>query len=239
MISGNINKFISSSISIAALTIAGISTAYCYGWGQSLFYGYPWWHVQIGNASMARSLTYVFSASVVLFLSYAMGYCIVNRVFKTHYFKYLGWLKVIVLVSVFSVPLFLTCYLFLGSIPLYFIVIYAFITLICITLFQHKWDNTVFQLDFRKMLQKRYFGIFHLFLLIYFSLLSLLIGYLRADLRETYDYMFLEGKKYYILSTNRDNGYILAEKTKDNESFLMFNMDTQQYFRLYVVKITH
>lgn len=237
MISGNINKFISSSISIAALTITGISTAYCYGWGQSLFYGYPWWHVQIGNASMARSLTYVFSASIVLFLSYALGYYIVNKVFKTRYFKSLGWLKVIVLVSVFSVPLFLSAYLFLGSIPSYFVIIYAITTLICICLFQRKWEHTAFQLDFRKMLLKGYFGIFHLFLLIYFSLLSLLIGYLRADLRQTYDYMLLDGKKYYILSTNRDNGYILAEKTKNNESFLMFNLDTQQYFRIFVVKM--
>lgn len=237
MISSNINKFITSSLSLATLTITGISTAYCYGWGQSLFYGYPWWHVQIGNASMARSLIYVFSASVVIFLCYALGYCMVNRVFRLRYFSHLGWLRVIVLVSAFTIPLFITFYLFLGAIPCYLVVIYALITLICIGLFQHRWDHTAFQLDFRKMLSKGYFGIFHLFILCYFSLLSLLIGYLRADLRQTYDYLFLENKKHYILSTNRDNGYILGEKTKDNKTFLMFNLDTQQYYRIYVEKI--
>ncbi|MEG9531762.1 hypothetical protein [Mannheimia indoligenes] len=231
------NKFINSSLFIAFLTITSFSTAYCYGWGQALFYGYPWWHVEIDNASIARSLAYVSSISIILLLSYTFGYYLVNKIFKLHYFSHLGWLRVIVLVSIFTIPVILTFYLFIGFIPIYIDIIYLTVTTLCVVLFQKKWNNTVFILDFMKLLNKNTLWIFNLFILVYFALLALYIGYLRSDLRETYDYIKLDGKEYYILSTDNNNRYILGEQTKNNSSFILFNRDSQTYYEIYVTKI--
>lgn len=237
MLNTHINKIINSSFSLAFLTITSFSTAYCYGWGQAVFHGYPWWHVEIGNASMARSLAYVFATSIVLFICYFLGYLLLNKVFRLHYFSQLGWLRVIVLVSVFAIPVLLTFYLFVGIVPIYISMTYLFITGLSVLFFQKRWNDTKLDLDFSKMVAKGNFWFFNLFIFLYFSLLAFHIGYLRADLRTTYDYMKLENRKYYILSTNSDNGYIMAEQSRDNDSFIFFNRDTQQYYHIYVEKL--
>lgn len=236
MFNTHINKVINSSFSLAFFTLTGFATAYCYGWGQALFHGYPWWHVEIGNASMARSLAYVLITSVVLFLCYTLGYSLINKVFQLHYFRRLGWLKVIVLVSVFAVPVILTFYLFAGIVPVSISLTYLFITFVSVFIFQNKLNDTKMDLDFRKMLVRENFWFFNLFIFLYFCLLSLHIGYLRADLRTTYDYMEIENRKYYILSTNSDNGYIMGEKPRGNDSFIFFNRDTHNYYHICIQK---
>lgn len=238
MLYRHINKIINSSFSLAFFTITSFATAYCYGWGQALFHGYPWWHVEIGNASMARSLAYVFGTSVVLFLCYALGYYLLYKVFKLSYFQYLGWLRVIVLVSVFAAPVMLSFYLFVGFVPIYIPIIYILITCLSVFFFQNRWNNTAFDLDFRKMVLRENFWFFNLFIFLYFSLLSLHIGYVRAGLRTTYDYIEIDSQKYYILSTNSDNGYIMGEKLQDNDSFIFFNRDNQNYYRICIEKVS-
>lgn len=236
MINPHINKIINSSFSFAFLTITSFSTAYCYGWGQAVFHGYPWWHVEIGNASMARSLAYVLVTSSVLFICYFLGYLLINKVFKLHYFRQLGWLRVIVLVSVFAIPVLLTFYLFVGIVPISISLTYLFVTGLSVVFFQKRWNDTKLDLDFRKTVVKENFWFFNLFIFLYFSLLAFHIGYLRADLRITYDYMNIDNQKYYILSTNSDNAYIMGKKTKDNDSFLFFNRDTQKHYHIYIEK---
>ncbi|MEE3731934.1 hypothetical protein V2H08_09840 [Mannheimia haemolytica] len=238
MLNKHINKIINSSFSLAFFTLTSFATAYCYGWGQVIFHGYPWWHVEIGNASMARSLAYVFGTSVILFLCYALGYSLLNKVFQLHYFRNLGWLRVIVLVSVFTVPVILTFYLFTGIVPIYISFIYIFVSGVSVFFFRKRWNNTKFDLDFRKMLLGGSFALFNIFIFLYFSLLSLHIGYLRAGLRTTYDYIEIENQKYYILSTNSDNGYIMGTKIRGNQSFLFFNRDTHQYYHVHIEQCT-
>lgn len=82
------------------------------------------------------------------------------------------------------------------------------------------------------------FALFNIFIFLYFSLLSLHIGYLRAGLRTTYDYIEIENQKYYILSTNSDNGYIMGTKIRGNQSFLFFNRDTHQYYHVHIEQCT-
>ncbi|WP_237052368.1 hypothetical protein [Mannheimia granulomatis] len=236
MINTHINKILNSSFSIAFLTVISFSTAYCYGWGQAIFHGYPWWHVEISNASMARSLTYVCAISGLLFFCYSLGYCLINKVFKLRYFRNLGWLRVIVLVSVFAVPVILSFYLFVGIIPIYISITYVLVTGVSVFFFQKRWNDTKLDLDFRKMVVKENFWFFNLFIFLYFSLLALHIGYLRADLRNVYDYMEVENQKYYILSTNSDNGYIMGKKSRDNKDFIFFNRDTHKYYHIYIEK---
>ncbi|MCT8715617.1 hypothetical protein KZ375_09780, partial [Glaesserella parasuis] len=67
------NKFISSSISMAFWGVTGWSVAYAYGWGQSYFYGFPWWYVDVGISNVARSLGYVLWNTAILFLTYLIG----------------------------------------------------------------------------------------------------------------------------------------------------------------------
>lgn len=237
MASKTLNKFINSSLSLAFLTVTSLATAYCYGWGQALFHGYPWWHVEIGNASMARSLAYVFVTSLLLFLSYATGYLIINKILKIQFFQQIGWLRILMLVSVFTVPVLLTFYVFVGKVPLYLAVIYFVITLLSIMFFHRHWNNVALHLDFTKMLKKQHFWFFNLFIFVYFSVLALCIGYLRADLRQTYDYIQLNGKSYYVLTLNSDNVYIMAEKPKGNHEFVFFNKESQKFYKIQVVKI--
>ncbi|QLD32273.1 hypothetical protein [Mannheimia varigena] len=234
MVNKHINKIINSSFSLAFFTLISFATAYCYGWGQALFHGYPWWHVEVGNASMARSLAYVLVVSVLLFFCYALGYALINKVFKLHYFQHLGWLRVIVLVSVFTIPVILTFYVFTGIVPISISITYVLVTALSVLFFQKKWNDTKLDLDVRKMILKGDLHIFNLFIFLYFSLLALHIGYLRAGLRTTYDYIEIENQKYYILSTNSDNGYIMGEKQKDNDNFIFFNRNDQSYYRIYI-----
>lgn len=236
MFDTKINKFINSSLSLAFLTITSLSTAYCYGWGLAAFHGYPWWHVEIGNASIARSLAYVMGSFFVIFFLYLLGYALLNKVFRLRYFQHLGWLRVIVLVSIFSLPVMLTFYLFIGSVPMYILLLYGVATGLCVFLFHKRWDNRVFYLDIRKMFNQERFWFFNLFILVYFSLLALCIGYVRSEFRTSYDYLKIDDKPYYILSANINNGYILGEKTKDNTEFLFFNRETQQHYRVYITQ---
>lgn len=234
MLNKHINKIINSSFSLAFFTLVSFAAAYCYGWGQALFHGYPWWHVEIGNATMARSLAYVFVISVLLFFCYVLGYSLINKVFKLHYFQHLGWLRVIVLVSVFTIPVILTFYVFTGIVPIYISIAYVLVTALSVLVFQKKWNDRKLDLDFRKMILRGNLHIFNLFIFLYFSLLALNIGYLRADLRSTYDYIEIDDQKYYILSTNSDNAYIMGKKLKDNDSFIFFNRNDQSYYRTYI-----
>lgn len=234
-----INKFINSSLSLAFLTMTSIATAYCYGWGQALFHGYPWWHVEIGQSSMARSLAYILSASLILFICYVMGYLFVNKLLNIGQLKSMGWLRILILVSVFTVPILMTFYLFIGVIPLYLAVAYIGITIVSIFCFQKHWNHVSLKLDFRKMFKEEHFWFFNLFIFIYFCVLAVGIGYLRADLRQTYDYLELDGKTYYILSTNSDDSYIMAEKTKGNTDFIFFHRESQKYYTIHVTKIYH
>ncbi|HDL1135622.1 TPA: hypothetical protein PWV51_000966 [Mannheimia haemolytica] len=87
------------------------------------------------------------------------------------------------------------------------------------------------------MLSEERFGFFYIFIFIYFSLLSLSIGYIRPELRTTYDYLEIENKRYYVLSIHHNNIYVLGEKTKDNDEFLFFNQDTLKYYRINITKM--
>lgn len=238
MFHSKLNKFIHSSLSVAFLTITALSTAYCYGWGLAAFHGYPWWHVEVGNSNVARSLAYVLGSFLVIFFLYLMGYVLLKKVLQLRYFYSLGWLKVAILVAIFGIPVMVTFYLFLGSVPIYILLIYILATGICISLFQKRWEHRVFHLDVRKMFNQERFWFFNLFILVYFSLLALCIGYVKSEFRTTYDYMNLDGKDYYILSANMDNGYILGEKPKDNTEFLFFNRETLKYYRVYIKAIS-
>lgn len=237
--SSTIDKLINSSISIAFLTLTTFSTAYCYCWGQALFHGIPWWHVEIGNGIIARSLAWVFGSSLILLFSYLAGSYLLKKISKNRHLHHVGCLRILILVSVFSIPVMLTFYLFIGKIPFYLLVIYAVLLPLCMTLFHKKWNHTDLQPDFRKLFSGERIVFFILFVFVYFSLLSLSIGYWRSELRQTYDYIEIEGKNYYILATNDEQSYIMGEFTRDNTEFLFFNRKNKDYYTVHVVKMEH
>lgn len=75
-----------------------------------------------------------------------------------------------------------------------------------------------------------------LFSLFQFALIAYWL--FRAGLRTTYDYIEIENQKYYILSTNSDNGYIMGTKIRGNQYFLFFNRDTHQYYHVHIEQCT-
>lgn len=232
-----LNKFIHSSLTLAFLSVTAFATAYCYGWGLAAFHGYPWWHVEVSNASVARSLVYVLGCFIVIFVLYLLGYALLHSVLKLRYFQHLGWLRVIILVSIFGLPSMLMFYLFIGNIPLLLLFLYVIAMAIAVFLFKERWDHRVLHLDIRKMFNEERFWFFNLFIFLYFSLLAFSIGYVRSEFRTIYDYLQIGGKNYYILSANMINGYILGEKMKGNTEFIFFNRCTQDYYRVYIKEI--
>lgn len=234
--SNSIDKFLNSSISLAFLTLTSFSVAYCYCWGQAVFHGYPWWHVEIENSVIARSLAYVLGASFVLFVSYATGLAFINKIFKKCYFNHIGWLRVMVFTSAFTMPVVCTFYIFIGFVPLFLVVIYAIITAICIALFHKKLDSLSLKFDFATLIDANFWSL-TVFIFAYFSIIAFGIGYVRSDLRVTYDYIYVDNKPYYILTTNGDHGYIMAKDIKDNCEFIFFNRESQKYYTVHVAKI--
>ncbi|XXQ67640.1 hypothetical protein ACKLNO_08400 [Neisseriaceae bacterium B1] len=168
--SNTIDKFINSSLSLAFFTLTAFSTAYCYCWGLAWFHGLPWWHIQIDNSTIARSLAWVIGSSLILLFSYISGYFLLQKISKYQYFQQMGFLRILLLVSVFSIPVLLTFYVFIGNIPSYVSLIYFVIVLFCTALWRNKWNNTDLQLDFRKVFIGKYFLLFSFFCILVFCL---------------------------------------------------------------------
>lgn len=229
-----VDKFINSSISLAFLTVTSLASAYCYSWGVAIFHGLPWWHVEIGNSTVARSLVWVLGSSFILFGGYLLGYLSLRGLSRSN--NCMGYWRVLVLVSVFSFPVVLTFYCFIGRIPLYVGWTYLSVLVVCMLLFHKKWSTTALQLDIRKLFvgNRWWFGIVFIFL--YFSLLSLVIGYLRSDWRETYDVIEIQGKQYHILLINGERDYILGEHTQGNVEFVFFNRERRDFYKISILK---
>lgn len=228
------NKLITSSVSVAFLGITSWATAYCYGWGQALFYGYPWWHVHQGPDQVARSLAYVCITSLALVIGYLFGYAVLRQVRESHLFQNIGCLRIFVLISVFFWPVALEFYLFIGYLPQQVLEAYLLFTVIASVLL-HRIGNG-FTLDWKKIAHKEQYSIvFTTLIFLYFTSLSFVIGYVRPHFRTTYDRIEFEKQPYYILANN-DNVYILAHCTRNNRSFVFFNYHTLKGYKIDVVE---
>ncbi|RRD90189.1 hypothetical protein EII21_06025 [Conchiformibius steedae] len=228
------NKLITSSISVAFLGITGWATAYCYGWGQALYYGYPWWHVHQGPDQVARSLAYVCVASLALVAGYILGYALLQQVRKSLLFQHIGCLRIFVLISVFFWPVALEFYLFIGNLPQQVLEYYLLFTLIA-SILLHRVGNR-FTLDWKCLVaNEQYSVVFTAVFFLYFTLLSFGIGYTRPHFRTTYDRIVFEKQSYYILASNHDV-YILGRCMRDNHSFVFFNHNTLKGYKIDVVQ---
>ncbi|MDY2946379.1 MAG: hypothetical protein SOS93_00755 [Mannheimia varigena] len=189
-INRNINKFIQSSLSLAFFTVTGFSTAYCYGWGQAWFHGYPWWHVEVGNCGISRALAYVTGTSLLAFLHYSLIYRLLNHFFSRYELSHNISLRASVFVSVFTLPVLLVFYLATGQIPLDMAVGYLIFTGLFVWLFKKRFTEGTSEWDIRKLFHEEHFWFFNFFIFLYFSMLALYVGYLRAEVRTVYDYNF-------------------------------------------------
>lgn len=232
-----INQFIHSSLSIAFFTVTSFSTAYCYGWGQALFHGYPWWHVEVGQSGIARALAYVIGTSLLAILNYSLVYRLLSRCLNHFNIAHLSSLRAVLFMSVFTLPVFLVFYISLGHIPLYMTLAYLLFTGLFVWLFKRRIQKGQSEWHIRFLFNEANFWLFNLFIFLYFSLLALYIGYLRSEFRQTYDYISLNNEQYYILSTTSDKHYILGKQPENNRHFLIFNRETKHYYDIHVVDI--
>lgn len=220
---------------MAFLGITGWATAYCYGWGQALFYGYPWWHVSKGPDDVARSLAYVCITSVVLAAGYGTGYLLLCAVKKRRWFSSIGFLRIFVLLSVLFFPVVVEAYLLIGHIPPKMVLAYLAAALLLSAVF-HRIGNR-FRMDMSLIRDEEHYSpFFTAFIFLYFTLLAFCIGYTRPYFRTTYDKILFEGRPYYILACSSDV-YIMAENVRDNREFVFFNHNTLKGYKVGVVEM--
>lgn len=233
----NLSKFINSSVSMASLLITSWAMAYCYGWGQALYHGYPWWHVDKGAGSVARCLAYIFVASVVFLMVYAIGYWILGKVRQFKWFKEVGALRIFILISVLTAPIWIAVYVIVHTLPIWAPWLYLLVVS-NLSWLLHSYGNRLrFSWNFREILQKeQHHFLLMVFIFLYFSLLAFFLGYLRPHFRIEHDYIKLEGKPYYILAMNGDDSFIVAEKYSGNHSFIFYNRKTMKYYQIYVTE---
>ncbi|MDO5069231.1 MAG: hypothetical protein Q4D78_03395 [Neisseria zoodegmatis] len=231
----SLNKIINSSVSMAFVGITSWATAYCYGWGQALFHGYPWWHVSKGPDNVARSLAYVCITSLVLAVGYGIGYLLLRAVKKSSWFEHIGFLRIFVLLNVLFFPIAVECYLLRGYMPLKILLAYLGVSLLFSAVF-HRIGNR-FQMDMSLIRnEEQYSPFFTAFIFLYFTALAFCIGYTRPYFRTTYDKMVFENKPYYILASSSDV-YIMGEKIRDNHEFVFFNHQTLKGYKIDVVEM--
>ncbi|MDO5074030.1 Uncharacterised protein [Neisseria animaloris] len=228
-------KLIQSSVSVAFLGITSWATTYCYGWGEALYYGYPWWHVAKGPDSVARSMAYVCVTSFALIIGYGIGYLLLRGVKRSNLFQNIGCLRIFILLSVLFFPIVVEFYIFAGYISGKFIAFFLIVALILSAIF-HKTGNT-FSLDIMKIKNKEQHSfIFTVFIFLYFTILAFCIGYIRPYFRTTYDKIIFDNQQYYILACNGDM-YVLGKKTKNNKTFIFFNHNTLKGYKVDVVEL--
>lgn len=231
----SLNKIIQSSVSMAFLGITSWATAYCYGWGQALFYGYPWWHVSKGPDNVARSLFYVCITSIILAIGYGLGYVLLRVVKQSRWFENIGFLRIFILLSVLFFPIVIGFYLFAGYMPIKVLWVYLGVSLMFSAVF-HRIGNRI-RIDMSLIRHKEHYSpFFTVFIFLYFTVLAFSIGYTRPYFRTTYDKMVYENKPYYILASSSDV-YIMGEKICNNHEFVFFNHTTLKGYKINVVEM--
>lgn len=233
----NLSKFINSSVSMASLLVTCWAMAYCYGWGQALYHGYPWWHVDKGTGSIARCLAYIIVASAVFILVYALGYWVLKKVRQSKWFKEVGALRIFILISVLAAPIWVALYGIMGTISAWSLWLYLLVVSVLSWLLHSKGNRLRFSWNFREILQKEqnYF-LLMVSVFFYFSLLAFFLGYLRPHFRIEHDYIKLDGKPFYILAMNGDDTFIVAEKSSGNREFIFYNRKTMKYYKIFVTE---
>ncbi|UXM97614.1 hypothetical protein [Aggregatibacter actinomycetemcomitans] len=235
-----LSKLISSSISMAFLVVLGWSVAYGYGWGQSYFYGFPWWYVDVGTGNVARSFGYVIWVSIILLATYLVGLFGLKkaRPFMTDYCMNL--LRTYILCNVFFIPVILGYILTVGKVNYLFAIFYIGITFTFTLLFKNYIHKHIDTISINTTLAFLYKNKIYVMLATYcyFVICAFIVGYSRPHFKTVFDSLEIEGKAYYVLAKYSDT-FILAKSTRaTNDSFYLYKMNINFLCRVRVVN-TH
>lgn len=181
------NKFVASSISMAYLAILSWATAYAYGWGQAVYHGYPWWHVVQGGSMIARNLAFVCAMSLMWALGYLLGYGCFKGIKRflafcqSHAVHHLDFVKVFILLVVFSAPMALLLYAYVGILTWQYL-LGGLVAILVISLFCHKLGKMVnLSIDVKDLIgNEKYYQLFMGFIFVYLVVSAFVVGYLRS-----------------------------------------------------------
>lgn len=237
---------------MAYLAVSSWATAYAYGWGQAVYHGYPWWHVVQGGSMIARSLAYVCATSLILVIGYLLGYFILKWSCRClgHVLSYcplfgkpsclhptqnLGFLKIFILLTVFSAPIAFLLYFYVGILSCYRLFVYLLV-LIALSLILNKTGKSLtFSINLKELTSnEHYYQVFMGFIFVYLVVLAFVVGYLRSAFFMGHDIIKLDNRPYYILAANGDDDLILGEHTKNNHEFVFYNRKTLNFYRIYI-----
>ncbi|MGY4677031.1 hypothetical protein ACWIT3_04730 [Pasteurella sp. P03HT] len=224
----NISDLIFSSISMAFLVILSWSIAYSYGWGQSYFYGYPWWYVDIHVSNIARSIGYVMSVTLLLAsISFLTIYAI-RKLKPFLSYNNLNRLRASSLSFIMWLPLLIIGFLLTGNLNHLILISYLILFISFTFIIKNYIEKYIRYFNKDIILKYVHQYKFYLAILIYlfFVLFAFVIGYFRPQFTHTFDMVEFNRKMYYVLSKYEDTIILSESIKKEGEDFYIYRINT-------------
>ncbi|MFW3379067.1 hypothetical protein ACN9NO_06895 [Glaesserella parasuis] len=234
------NKFIFSSISMAFLGVTGWSVAYAYGWGQSYFYGFPWWYVDVGISNVARSLGYVLWNTAILFLTYLIGLYILIKAKKYMPEPYIQFLRAYILICIGLSPLLFGYITSIGRCNTYVGLGYLLLILLFTLIFKNYINHNIPSISVKATMQFLYKNQVYIIICAYccFVMFAFITGYIRPNFKNTFDIIDIDHKTYYILAKYSDTFILANEIHANNDNFYIYKLSPNSLFHIKVVKVS-
>lgn len=235
-----LNKFISSSISMALLGVTGWSVAYAYGWGQSYFYGFPWWYVDIGTSNVARSLGYVIWATSILLVIYLIGLFCLSKAKKIMSDAHFELLRAYILIAILLSPLLLGCIALIGDCNYYVIGIYIVLIFFFTLIFKSKIKQYIPNISIRTVLRFLYKNQNYIILgsYTYLVLFAFVMGYVRPNFKTAFDTIDINNKSYYVLAKYSDTFVLANNIDKNQEHFYIYKLSPNSLYHINVLEVS-
>ncbi|MGC7559537.1 hypothetical protein [Pasteurella sp. PK-2025] len=224
----HIGNLIFSSISMAFLVILSWSIAYAYGWGQSYFYGYPWWYVDVHISNIARSTGYVVLVTLILVITTLLAIYTVRKCKPLLSYRCLNILRAATLSMVVWFPIVIISFLLTGGVNPLFMISYGILVVSFTFIFKRYIEKYVHYIDKKKVMrfvkQNQYAIV--IFTYIYFVLSAFVIGYFRPHFSHSFDMVEFKNKMYYVLSKYDDAIILSQDIRKNGEDFYIYRITT-------------
>lgn len=234
-----LNKFISSSISMALLGVTGWSVAYAYGWGQSYFYGFPWWYVDVGTSNVARSLCYVIWASSILLGIYLIGLFFLSKTKNIISEERFELLRAYILITILLSPILLGSIALVGRCDYYVIITYIILVFIFTLIFKQRIKQYIPNISIKVAL--RFFNKNQNYIILgtysYFVIFAFIMGYVRPNFKTTFDMIDIEQNSYYVLAKYNDTFILANDIFSRQESFYIYKLSPNSLYHIQVIEV--
>ncbi|MGX3047137.1 hypothetical protein ACWIUH_04725 [Ursidibacter arcticus] len=232
----DISHIIISSISMAFLVMLSWSIAYAYGWGQSCFYGYPIWYVDISTSNIARSIGYVLSVTFILLVISLVSLWIICKLKPFISERFLIILLSFILGAILWFPILIISVITISRLDIIVIFIHLSLAIISAKLLIPNVSNKIQGFNRKEIfifLKKRQHYII-IYTYVYFVLAAFIVGCLKPYFTNKFDMLEVNHKMYYVIA-KYDDSIVLSENIKkDKENFYIYRISLKSLMHLKV-----